>query len=1116
LPGKDAICNLRPQSNRKLEQGTGHAEKEKQMMANFSKPVRWAALAVILIAAAAMVAWTGVLSKKVDLTGTVFTRGDQGQRVPVAATVFIATAAPKTGTSTFCPSCYADCSKHARTDAKGGFKIKKLDPQLTFQILVAAKGYKPKYVAKVDPAKGKLVKVELEPSDSAAAAPESSMRGRVVNAKGRPIEGAVVEMQGLETKDGGGRWGGLSGVDPLAVTDENGEFLITAKEPFDMMTVKVTAPKYADKNFNRLASGETPHELAMSEGATLTGRVLLEGKPLADVSVGVSAVERRAGSYLGHFEAGTDGRGKFVFLNLPPDADFQIYSVMSTMKKFGAVPPRQIHTGKDGETTDAGDLVAGPAHRLAGRVVLSDDQPVPPKTRLTISRENAWDSMQVTLDEEGNFNETGVPSEIISLSVRTRGYHVSARNLSVDQMNPFRLIGRVDQDITNLEFVLEKGPEPRPDYNHMDPEYNETRNRPLSGAEGVRDHSRDWMVAGRVLDSETKEPLQNFRVTPGQAGQFNRTDWSSLRAVDGVNGVYETYISKRVAEPLLKVEADGYLPESATLLPQDATNVDFAMKRGSGPAGTVVGPNGKPAVGASVVLLNDDYNQASFNGKGELTVYQNQSGLHTTDGFGKFAFKPAWGMTKLAAASAEGFASVSLESFANHPIIKLEAFGSITGTLKRTSGPGTNESLDVSFADADAPRINMWLPANTDAEGHFTFERVPAGHLRISSRRMMGGMGHGWSSEPLEEVDVKPGQALEVNITAPDRTATEAVNTYKPPPPPKLIAGVEVKGTVLLPGGGPAAGADVALQIEGRYLAVGKGAFIANSLREEGLLVSAGPDGRFKLPMYEGAKSVVALNEEGYAQVSLAQLKASPQITLQKWGRIEGVLSFGHHPGTNQQIVLSPAQGTLQPPNYDFNAFQARTDGQGRFVITFVPPGEQTLARLVSTGDRSSMHSQVGAVMVKPGETTVTNVGGAGRTVTGTIKPGDVAASEIKHGFVTINTPISKIMRQVSALKTDEERKKFYQSEEYRAAMKVLRNFSTALLPDGSFRAEDVLPGNYEVNFHHRMPAEHGDTLTTFTSLQELAVPEAKDKDDDSIVDWGEIKLEKHTMPMPN
>jgi hypothetical protein len=60
-----------------------------------------------------------------------------------------------------------------------------------------------------------------------------------------------------------------------------------------------------------------------------------------------------------------------------------------------------------------------------------------------------------------------------------------------------------------------------------------------------------------------------------------------MRAFDGSDGVYLAYVDKRVGQPLLEVEAEGYLPGSAALQPRDATNVDFVLKKGSGPLGTI-------------------------------------------------------------------------------------------------------------------------------------------------------------------------------------------------------------------------------------------------------------------------------------------------------------------------------------------------------------------------------------------------------------------------------------------------------------------------------------------------------------------------------------------------
>lgn len=879
------------------------------------------------------------------------------------------------------------------------------------------------------------------------------------------------------------------------------------------------------------------NELVMTEGAAITGRVLAGGKPLGGVTVGISGVERQAGDYVGHFEIGTDADGKFALINIPPDVDFWIYTSMNSMKKFGAVPIQKIRSGKDGETTDTGDLIATPAHRLAGRVVLADGAPLPPKVRLLISREGAWDSMQVTLDADGNFDTTGVPDEPMNLSARVKGYHVSARNLSVDQLNPFQLIGRVDRDITNLVFMLEKGPDPQPDYSHVDPEYNEIRNRTLRGAEGAVDHSHEWAVSGHVLDADTKQPVQSFRVTPGQPDNFRGIVWSTLRAVDGSNGIYTVYISKRSAQPTLKVEADGYMPASLNVQPSDASNMDFVLKKGSGPAGTVMMLDGKPAEGATLVLLTGEMNEAGFNSAGELKGYGNRRTTCTTDTNGTFSFKPILGAKYLAAASSNGFTIVSLEAFATNPVVTLVPLGKMVGTLKRTSGPGSNETLDVNFA-GDSPRINLWRPTDTDAQGRFEFDNVPAGHLQISYRQKMMN-GNGWSEQPLREVDLKPGQSLAVNIETGDRPPPET-NFYQPPPP-KPVPGQQIKGVVLSPDGRPAADAEVALQIpNGPYFfQIGHGAFSNGSgLRENGLLVNAGPDGTFTLPLYEKAVSVVAISEDGYAQVLLDDLKASPQIHLQKWGRIEGTLRVGHHLGTNETVNLSAkdphwsrrvtgmagqkieatnSSPVLRiAPMYDLNVFQARTDAQGKFILTFVPPGKQVLSRRIPSGPGWTT-SQLGDVEVKPGETIVTNFGGHGRTVEGKIEYNGDLKVDFTQGMGIIVTPTFKILEKARQLKTDAERQAFYASPEVEAAMDARRSFSLRVKADGTFRAEDVLPGNYEFTFQPTVRLDHNSSVWVMLDTEtEFSIPEAKNTDDDSTAELGTIEVKQHVIPIPN
>jgi uncharacterized GH25 family protein len=704
---------------------------------------------------------------KPDLVGQVQTK--EGTAVK-GVTVFIDTAGPKVGTSPFCPSCYADCRKSAKTDGQGNFKIESLDPQLLFRILIAGKGYQPKYISKVDPAKGPM-KAELEPFDASKAPPENSLHGRVIDTKGKPIEGAVVESHGIR-RGSGTMWGSLPGVDPLAVTDERGEFVITAKEPFEAMDVIVEARTFAKKTFTGLARGTERHQLRLTEGATVSGRVVQNGKPLPNVSVGMVSTDRGMENFTGNFELGTDADGRFAFVNLPPNVRYYIYGIMGTIKPYGAIAITEVTTGKDGETLNVGDLTVGPAHRLAGKAVLSDGKSVPPKTRLMVNREKAWDSMLVELDKNGEFDVTGIPTESLGLIIQVNGYGVSGKNASLDTMNPFGLVGRVDNDITNLVILMQKGKSLEPDYNSSLPMSEYPANKPLRGAEASADHSNQFEVSGHVLDDKTKQPVSRFRITPGNTfDQRPELNWDARHQIDGTNGSYTAYFQKGRAEPTLKVEAEGYLPMVSPALANGQTNYDFSLKKGSGPNGKVLLPNGEAAAGVTVVLLCAR-EQISLDEKGSLSSWRNKKLQKITDSEGAFSFAPELNMISVAAAGPDAFKVVSVDLLAANTNIVLDAYGKIKGTLKRPAGTGSNEGLDIAF---DAPYslqrayINLQCHAVTDAEGRFEFVHVPAGKLQISYRIKMEGANGAWRNEPLQQVVLKPEETLEVNIKAPEK-----------------------------------------------------------------------------------------------------------------------------------------------------------------------------------------------------------------------------------------------------------------------------------------------------------------------------------------------------------
>jgi hypothetical protein len=601
-------------------------------------------------------------------------------------------------------------------------------------------------------------------------------------------------------------------------------------------------------------------------------------------------------------------------------------------------------------------------------------------------------------------------------------------------------------------------------------------------------------------------------VTPGNvAGDYNGPYWDKRTTSNSSNGSFTAYLDKKFTHPALKVEADGYLPASFTLLPESRTNLDFALEKGEGPTGTVLSPDGKPASGVSISLLCADEHEVRLSADGHLHSFRNKDLIQLTDPDGGFSFRPELGMEKVVVAAKEGFKIATLQEIAAHPKLTLEPWGKVKGVLHRASALGTNETLDLAF-QGDSHYF-LEIHTQTDDEGRFEFTQVPPGLLQISARNMMG--NNSWQNESLEKFTLASGQNLELNIKAAARSTSPSSTRSSPAPtaPPLRKTGPDLTAKVLLPDGKPAADAEAALLIPGEYVALGRGTLRAYNARREELLAHSDTDGRLSLPSFEGATGLVVVHERGYAEISIDSLKQTPQIKLQAWGRIEGILRVGRHLGTNELVTLQQAPMFEKPqPMIDGNDFQARTDNQGRFIFTQVPPGERKIARMIPQGERSWVHSPGTSITVKPGDVTRIEIGGNGRTVIGKLRLSQPNPDvDWRRAHAAIHSPYPSPFPKF----TDPQKQSAWiESPEGKDFWKNIRThpaYPVILASDGSFRVEEVRPGKYEFEvslLRSDTPQSALDFLGTFK--KSIVVPEGKSPDDDSPADLGilESKLE--------
>jgi Carboxypeptidase regulatory-like domain len=360
------------------------------------------------------------------------------------ATVMVYHAGVKKGYSTYCPSCYADCGKRTTTDAKGMFTFKSLRGDLWFELLVALDGYEPAFVKKIDPSSGEPVTATLLRRGHVGD-PSRVFRGHVEDSQGRALRDAVVQPVGLllDSKTGSAIYGRIKGLDPMAVTNEKGDFEIAYSTVGLKILVSVEARGMAPV-FSVVPAGVEHHTITMTVGSTVRGRLVKDGRPIPDAEVGL--IGRGRGGFGANLQivgypydelrVGTQQDGTFVITNVPSPVDWYVYAKMESVARRGATGVVECATKHDMETVNVGDVQVRPAYHLRGTVVLSDGKQIPDGMRVTISSETAWDNQTTVLHSDGRFEFNGLAAGDYSVFASVKGYSLPKTPVSVKRTKP--------------------------------------------------------------------------------------------------------------------------------------------------------------------------------------------------------------------------------------------------------------------------------------------------------------------------------------------------------------------------------------------------------------------------------------------------------------------------------------------------------------------------------------------------------------------------------------------------------------------------------------------------------------------------------------------------------
>ena len=391
-------------------------------------------------------------SPRLTLTGKVL--DSLGQ--PLSnATVMVYHAGVKTGYSTLCPSCYADCGKRSRTDAAGSYTFTKLNSDLWFELLVVRDGYSPASIKANDSSYG-MAPTAILHLRTPASDPTRVVKGRVIDGAGNAVPDAVVNSVGVENNKLS-MIGIIEGLDPLAVTNDNGEFEIVYAKPAKRMLLSVEARTLAPK-FAVLATGPDRQTIQLARGATIRGRLMQSGKPVGNAEIGLISQARGGfgphltivGTPYSELRVGTQEDGSFTLSNVPARTNWYVYAKMESVASRGATEPKVCATTRPDEIVNVGDIQLRPGYRLEGKVLLSDAKSVPEGMRVIISSQQALDRQTAILDKGGHFTFFGLPEGKYSILPAVRGYGLPDGHDEVEST--------VERNVNDFVITLEPKP----------------------------------------------------------------------------------------------------------------------------------------------------------------------------------------------------------------------------------------------------------------------------------------------------------------------------------------------------------------------------------------------------------------------------------------------------------------------------------------------------------------------------------------------------------------------------------------------------------------------------------------------------------------------------------
>ncbi|HRI14714.1 MAG TPA: carboxypeptidase-like regulatory domain-containing protein [Verrucomicrobiota bacterium] len=323
----------------------------------------------------------------------------------------------------------------------------------------------------------------------------------------------------------------------------------------------------------------------------------------------------------------------------------------------------------------------------------------------------------------------------------------------------------------------------------------------------------------------------------------------------------------------------------------------------------------------------------------------------------------------------------------------------------------------------------------------------------------------------------------------------------------RLTASTGWSGFVRFPNGQPAVGVEVALMTADKRATLGDRRLL---WRDQANVTTSDADGSFhfepepaELPV---GRVLVAVHVQGYAEKDADQFAPGSILTLQPWGRVEGVVQGrSTYPPELKVHLLIRSWNPWMGLSGDADHFSKVPNDRGEFTIAHVPPGFYSIGLLPSGSGAIDKRL---TFQVLPGRTSQIELSDEGRIISGRL-----VAPDLPPDFDFSRSTATLERRQVRPVDLPRVRFKdfpdapsyeraaqeqtpklisYWQSAEGVSAWLEQRTYAVRLNSDGTLTGRAIPPGDYDLKVMawSRPPGQAGNVLTS-NSLKLLKSVEA-------------------------